>query len=737
MLRIFKNIEVKLLGALRGTPQGSEWMVFNARYSESWRKARPAGPLGHRPPGSAAWACLAALLLVSNAAFSQTIMLSSLLREMTDRDAAARWPAPAYTLKQASSYERASTNPAVAATWFANKDYEQFIRIEQNDGRREWVIMEHDGPGAVTRMWLPLEGSRDKQVIRFYFDGSPTPAIAVRFNELLSGRAFARPPLAFVAWDETDLRHQLEAAPKVLRGVGGDLYLPIPFARHCKITLDQLPFYYIINYRAYEPGVAVETFSMAGYEAARAAVERTGEMLLATPDFKAGGPGQRATLAPGEELALRLPPGPLAVRNLRVQIDPKEAPQVLRSAVLEAEFDGEPTVWCPLSEFFGAGARLNPVQDWFRTVKEDGTMFARWVMPYQRSGRLAIKNLGTNSIVFSLSATTGPWTWDDRSMLFHATWRCQNGLKTRPMSDWNYLEISGRGVYVGDTLTVFSPVSAWYGEGDERVYLEGEPVPSHNGTGTEDYYGYAWGMATFFNSPFISAPRRDGASRESWKGYTTTSRVRLLDGMPLRTSLKLDLEVWNWANTKVDYAAGTFWYARPGAIHNRPPQPDEAAQALALFPAPSRLAGAVECEKMKVLGNNNGLKIERQENYPFAEGAWSSDAQLFVQARQTNDFVELLIAENVSGPKKLVLHGTKSYDYGILRFSVNGERAGKDFDGYAPQPVLSGPIELGVFQPREGRLVLRVEVIGANPSSRGPRYYFGLDAVQVLPPGAR
>jgi hypothetical protein len=37
-----------------------------------------------------------------------------------------------------------------------------------------------------------------------------------------------------------------------------------------------------------------------------------------------------------------------------------------------------------------------------------------------------------------------------------------------------------------------------------------------------------------------------------------------------------------------------------------------------------------------------------------------------------------------------------------------------------------------VFQPRDGRLVVRVEVIGTNPSSRDPRYYFGLDAVQVL-----
>ena len=37
-----------------------------------------------------------------------------------------------------------------------------------------------------------------------------------------------------------------------------------------------------------------------------------------------------------------------------------------------------------------------------------------------------------------------------------------------------------------------NPVEAWWGEGDEKVFVDGEKFPSHFGTGTEDYYGYAW-----------------------------------------------------------------------------------------------------------------------------------------------------------------------------------------------------------------------------------------------------
>jgi hypothetical protein len=649
------------------------------------------------------------------------VSLTSLLGEMTDRDAIARWPAPAYVCKQASSYDRLQTDPSNAKTWFANKDYEQFIRVETRDGRREWVIMEHDGPGCVTRFWVPLHGPRKNQVIRFYFDGSAEPGIAVKFNELLSGRGFVKPPLAFVASDE-----------KSVEGVGGDMYLPIPFAKGCKITLDELPFYYAVNYRAYEPGTRVTTFTMAQFEAARDVLKQTAEALNQDEAAAGAQPRGHGPIAPGAELPLELPAGPGAVRAIVVQIDPHDAPQVLRSTVLEATFDGEPAVWCPLGEFFGCGVRLCDVHDRYRSVEKEGRLTCRWVMPYQKSARLAIRNVGKQPIAATLSARAEPCTWDERSMHFHASWRFQHPLRTRPMSDWNYVEIQGRGVYAGDTLTVFSPVPAWYGEGDERIYVDGEKMPSHMGTGTEDYYGYAWGMARHFSSPFLSMPLRDEKSRGDWRGYTTTSRLRLLDGVPMQSSLKMDMEIWNWADTTVAYAAGTFWYARPGATCNRGPVPEEAARELIAWPPPPppEFRGAIECEEMKVVSATKGMRIGTQD----VLSDWSGGRQLFVQATKPGDYVELLVAEGVAGPRRITLHGTKSYDYGILRLSVNGKAVERPFDGFSEKSILSGPIDLGVFDPKDGRFVLRAEVIGSNPASRGPRYYFGLDCTVLTTP---
>lgn len=658
------------------------------------------------------------------------VTVRSLLEEMTDRDSNARWPSPAYALREASSHDRRKNDPANAATWHSNTDYGQFIRTETNEGRKEWVILDDQGPGAITRFWAPLLAEKDSMRIRFYFDGATKPAIEAKFNDLVCGQGFVAPPLAFVAWNDVRFAEQSKPSYKGRRGVAGDMYLPIPFAKSCKITLDQVPFYYVINYRMYEPGTEVTTFSKADF-----GIQFHARHPLESLDFKPtvnAGPALRRTLAPGAEASIDFPAGSGAVRGLQVQIDPNDAPLALRSLVLEGTFDGESTIWCPIGDFFGAGVRLNPVMDWNRTVEPGGTLTARWVMPYEKSGRLTLKNVGKKSLNIGLAADTKPWKWDDRSLHFHANWHCELGMKTRPIFDWNYIEITGRGLYVGDTLTVHSDVSAWYGEGDERIAIDGERVPSQIGTGTEDYYGYAWGMAGFFSSPFISMPQRD-SSGQDWRGYTTTSRLRLLDAIPFRGELRHNMEIWNWADTRIDYAVATFWYGRPGAKSNRPPQPAEAAAAIKaapIDPSKYKIGGAIECETMPIVAHSPGLQISAQDA-GLQSGMWSGGKQLFVQAKKNGDFVELQFPASGDQPRQLTLYATKSYDYGILRFQVDGQTAGKDYDAYDATAIASGPIELGTFAPKDGKYTLRVEVVGANHAARAPAHFFGLDCVQL------
>jgi hypothetical protein len=62
--------------------------------------------------------------------------IESLLNEMTDRDSVARFPTTDFRLKQECSYNRASQTPDEPVGWFANKDYRNVIRTEDNNGRK-------------------------------------------------------------------------------------------------------------------------------------------------------------------------------------------------------------------------------------------------------------------------------------------------------------------------------------------------------------------------------------------------------------------------------------------------------------------------------------------------------------------------------------------------------------------------------------------------------------------------
>jgi len=538
------------------------------------------------------------LILCLCAAFAladTTVTMESLLQEMVDRDAVARIPDPYYICKQASSWDRLQKS-VNGPNWFANHDYDHSLRQETVGTRVEYVIMENEGPGCVTRIWKPLDISNNlpKMTIRFYLDGELDPVIESDFTELLSGKSLFKEPFSFIASDEKDEEHQF-SLPKGHKQFGGDLYFPIPYAKGCKVTVEahKKPsdanhnvFFYIINYRSYLPGTSVKTFCVKDYESNKQFCEQIGKQLSKPgSDVKQYQSFHRkATLNAGQSESITLPKGSNAIRKISVSIPQNSYAEVVRDLWVQLEFGGNKTVSCPLSEFFGGGYfprdahPAAPEADnefirshWNRnrSVNAKGRFESWFVMPYESSAALQILNKGSKVIEVNTTVGVGEWSWDDRSMYFHANWRSDE--TSAEFSDWNYIEIEGAGVYVADTLTVFSPAAIWYGEGDERIYIDGETFPSHLGTGTEDYYGYAWGMANYWSSPFISAPSRDSRGKGDWRGSQTVSRERLLDAIPFKKSLKVDMEAWNGAGVR--YTAGVMWYARPGATSNRDAKP--------------------------------------------------------------------------------------------------------------------------------------------------------------------
>jgi hypothetical protein len=81
------------------------------------------------------------------------VTLDSLLDEMISREHLTFFPAEAYTLHQFSSYNKKSVSPGREG-WFANADMSHFMGIVNSSGRREFVMLDTDGPGAVVRWWM-------------------------------------------------------------------------------------------------------------------------------------------------------------------------------------------------------------------------------------------------------------------------------------------------------------------------------------------------------------------------------------------------------------------------------------------------------------------------------------------------------------------------------------------------------------------------------------------------------
>ena len=507
----------------------------------------------------------------------ESVSIESLLVEMVDRDAVARYPLPDFRLKQQSSYNRASTSPEDTVGWFNNFDrntndtHHNFVRIEENQGRKEWVLMEHEGAGAIVRTWMPFRGAKKPETetrIRIYLDGSEEPVLEGNYLGLLNGDGLFPYPFAH----------------KSLRSAVS--FFPIPYAKSCKITADDHPFFFQFTYREYSEGTTVKTFNMEDFESASHIIKEVGKSLLSAKNFSEGEKvTKNLNLAVNTEESINLPSGNAAVRSLTVQLGNYVDPSITRKVILKMEFDGKQTVWCPVGDFFGTGIGLNPFHGWYRTVNEDGSMSCRWVMPYRESGKISIHNLGEKPVDVMMEAVTGNWEWDERSMYFNAAWRGQYPVPTRPYSDWNYVTLKGRGVYVGDALTVMNPVERWWGEGDEKIFVDGESFPSIFGTGTEDYYGYSWGgiSTDFYEHPFHAQPRcyiynklnrKTVITERNTSGYSTETRTRSLDGMPFGSSIQLDMEVWSWTDCDMGYAVGVYWYGDAFTTSNRKPDPE-------------------------------------------------------------------------------------------------------------------------------------------------------------------
>jgi hypothetical protein len=498
------------------------------------------------------------------------ISVLTLLHEMTDLEHLARLPKARFTAGQAASTDRRSKQPADVDGWFANDDFvtdaePNLVRVEAvPGGGKRYVLLDVAGPGAVVRIW----SANPTGTLRIYVDGDGRPALEAPMAALLSGEVSPFvPPFG-----------QITAR-------GYSLYFPIPYRSRCVVTVDSIvspdPFsgrqtaklYYQIGYRAYRPGAARDLRPYAPAELARAggALARAAALLRDGLPAVGPRPGRQTIALPPTNLdrehpvslVVPAPAGGGRITELRLATSERAA-EKLRSTTLTLAFDDDETVSAPLVAFFGTGPDIVPYRSLPMQIEPDGMLVCRFPMPFHQRAVLGVSREGLGSAELHGSVTVDAAAFDGASMLFHATWRPRAVLRTRPFQDWQIATLEGSGQQVGTLLDVENPPGvAWWGEGDEKIFVDGESFPSLFGTGTEDYFGYAWSSSKTFDHAYHAQTR---APSGSFGGLFSMNRFLVLDPVPFERSLRFDLEIWHWTDTSIAADALLYWYARPGTL---------------------------------------------------------------------------------------------------------------------------------------------------------------------------
>lgn len=670
------------------------------------------------------------------------ISLTSLVSDLTERSAIPEYPVPDYNLKQYSSYDQ-NTVAQDEDGWYANHDASWFIRQEENDGRREFVMLDAEGPGAIVRFWMTF-GNEDAYTgtIRFYIDGNEVPEIEGPVLDIISGGKLVGEPLSSSVSVETNYYQR-----------GHNLYLPIPYSDHLKITyecpaLDPVKHspsvYYNISYRTYSENIVVESFSMDELLSISEKLSSTQSKLsgdnartLATSSLTHH--ENVGKLAAGEKLITSLS-GKNAIHMIKLKVKADDLPQALRSTVISIDFDGENTVWSPIGEFFGTGYQIKPSKTWYTEVSEDGTMICYWIMPFRKSAEISIINYGDQEIeIINNSLWTNKYRWSKNSMHFGAIWQELREVETGGSSyvngddghfDVNYVTLEGEGVYIGTGLTIFNTVDAWWGEGDEKIWVDGEDFPSFIGTGTEDYFGYAWCRPEVFSHFLIAQP--DG-SGNFHPGMSVNLRFHILDGIPFKSSIKFDMELWHWTKTIMNYAPMSYWYLKPGGTCNITPDIEAVKKTVSLRksdlikPQPVK-DGILEAENLRVFEVSNG----QYQSQAITEWNWSNNAQLWWIADSPDAELKADFIMPEAGKYQVNLTYSKAIDYGNFKFAINDKFCPKIFVGYHDQTgkeVITKTSKLGVYELNEGVNTISINTVGKHQKAI-ERYMVGIDFLE-------
>jgi len=382
--------------------------------------------------------------------------------------------------------------------------------------------------------------------------------------------------------------------------------------------------------------------------------------------------------APGETRTLAELEGPGRITHIWFTIASSERGYP-RSAVIRIYWDGqkEPAVEAPLGDFFavGHGMSVNVNSSRVATSSFGRAYNCYWMMPFKKSARVTMTN-ESKSHGFGLY-----WyvDWEQRSVpadvpYFHAQYRQEN--PPAQGSDYLLADIKGRGHYVGTVMSVRMAQPGWFGEGDDRFYVDGAEIPTIHGTGTEDYFNDAWAFRAF---------NRPNYGVSIWEGMNTGGRItayrwHVNDPVFFEKSLKVAIE--HKGNTFYEdmsladayterrpdfYSSVAFWY-----------QQGQATRFAEMPPIEQRMASYTMIQVDETLADVLPANVVIHEDQSFT----NKKGLLFTPAKEGDSF-EIPFEVSDEGGYLVFVRLWPRGDAGAFDFYLDGQILVKSEDLFA------------------------------------------------------
>ncbi|MCD6345932.1 MAG: DUF2961 domain-containing protein, partial [Bacteroidales bacterium] len=288
------------------------------------------------------------------------------------------------------------------------------------------------------------------------------------------------------------------------------------------------------------------------------------------------------------------------------------------------------------------------------------------------------------------------------------------------VKDIPYLLIRGKGRMVGTAAYLMNPTNVpsssgnWWGEGDEKIFIDDELKAAFIGTGSEDYFNYAWSSSAIFAHAYCGQPRNDGPAN---RGFVTNYRWHIIDNIPFMKSFDFYMELYSHGRVPhFSYARMIYAYAFADCHDDHLPITNEDIRLLKMparwWPEPYRWsANSVFYQIEDLLDAHSHLQMK--ESY-----LWSGGELAVWQPEKNGDELILQVPVQETGTYRIVMTVAKMPGSGTIEASLNDEilKLSGNSQNILTKPyrVVARNLKSGDVKLSEGLHVIKIKSIDAK-----------------------